>query len=104
MHPWSAGQLSAFLAWSASASPLHAAWYLLAMTGMRRGELLGLRWRDIDLDAGTVSVHRSVGAGQQLRYRLAALRQGHRPPARPARAMGPAGQTLGLAGELDSQT
>ena len=61
MHPWSAGQLSAFLAWSASASPLHAAWYLLAMTGMRRGELLGLRWRDIDLDAGTISVRRSVG-------------------------------------------
>lgn len=61
MHPWSAGQLSAFLAWSAVASPLHAAWYLLAMSGMRRGELLGLRWRDIDLDAGTVSVRRSVG-------------------------------------------
>jgi integrase len=28
---------------------------------MRRGELLALRWRDLDLDAGRVSVRRSVG-------------------------------------------
>ena len=28
---------------------------------MRRGELLALRWRDVDLDAATVSVRRSVG-------------------------------------------
>lgn len=31
------------------------------MTGMRRGELLALRWRDVDLDAATVSVRRSAG-------------------------------------------
>lgn len=31
------------------------------MTGMWRGELLALRWRDIDLDAGTISVRHSVG-------------------------------------------
>ena len=36
-------------------------WHLLAMTGMRRGEALALRWRDVDLDAGTVSVRRSAG-------------------------------------------
>jgi integrase len=34
---------------------------VLAYTGMRRGELLALRWRDIDLDAATISVRRSVG-------------------------------------------
>jgi integrase len=28
---------------------------------MRRGEALALRWRDVDLDAGTVSVRRSAG-------------------------------------------
>ena len=31
------------------------------MTGMRRGEALALRWRDVDLDAATVSVRRSAG-------------------------------------------
>jgi integrase len=29
-------------------------------TGLRRGEVLGLRWSDIDLDAGTLSVRRSL--------------------------------------------
>ena len=43
---------------TASITPL---WTLLAMTGMRRGEALALRWRDVDLDAGTVSVRRSAG-------------------------------------------
>jgi integrase len=33
---------------------------LAAMSGMRRGELCGLRWVDVDLDAGTVSVKRAV--------------------------------------------
>lgn len=31
-------------------------WYLAANTGMRRGELVGLRWRDVDLAAGRLSV------------------------------------------------
>jgi integrase len=35
---------------------LFATWLLTATTGMRRGELLGLRWCDVDLDAGAVSV------------------------------------------------
>ena len=61
MHPWTAEQLGAFLCWSRENSRLHAAWDLLAYTGMRRGELLALRWRDIDTDAATIAVRRSVG-------------------------------------------
>jgi integrase len=41
--------------------PHAAAWHVLATTGMRRGEALALRWRDIDLDGSTISVRRSVG-------------------------------------------
>ena len=33
---------------------------LLLTTGLRRGELCGLQWRDLDFDNGTVSVNRSV--------------------------------------------
>jgi integrase len=33
---------------------------LAAMTGMRRGEVLGLRWPDIDLDAGRLAVRRTA--------------------------------------------
>jgi len=61
MHPWTAAQLRTFLDWSRENSPLFAAWWLLAYTGMRRGELLALRWRDIDLKAGTITVRRSAG-------------------------------------------
>lgn len=35
-------------------------WVLLATTGMRLGEALGLQWRDLDLDRGTVMIRRDV--------------------------------------------
>ena len=38
--------------------PLYAAWLLFATTGMRRGEVAGLRWVDVDLNAGRVSPRR----------------------------------------------
>jgi len=59
-RPWTAAQLAGFLGWSRGHSELHPAWHVLAMTGMRRGELLALRWRGIDLDAATIGVRRSV--------------------------------------------
>lgn len=34
--------------------------YLALSTGMRKGELLGLRWEDVDLDGGVIHVRRSV--------------------------------------------
>lgn len=33
---------------------------LAATTGMRRGEVLGLRWKDVDLDAGALTVNQSL--------------------------------------------
>ena len=61
MHPWDVGHLAAFLGWAEGASQSYAPWHLLAMTGMRWEQALALRWRDLDLDAGTVSVRRSAG-------------------------------------------
>jgi integrase len=61
MQCWTAGQLAAFLAWSAGHSEWHPLWALLAASGARRGEALALRWRDLDLDTCTVSIRRSAG-------------------------------------------
>ena len=36
---------------------------LIAATGLRIGELLGLRWRALDLDIGTLAVRESVFEG-----------------------------------------
>ena len=42
----------------------HYALYVLAVTtGMRQGELLGIQWKDIDLDGGKLRVNRSVYNG-----------------------------------------
>jgi integrase len=39
-------------------------------TGMRRGEILGLRWADVDLGKGAVTVRRSVEATKEgLRFK-----------------------------------
>ncbi|MGH3952734.1 MAG: tyrosine-type recombinase/integrase [Mycobacterium sp.] len=52
----------------------HAAPIILAAaTGMRRGEVLGLRWRDVDLTAGSVTISGTMtGSGTKLRRELSA--------------------------------
>ncbi|NSW76107.1 MAG: site-specific integrase [Candidatus Atribacteria bacterium] len=39
---------------------LYPAFLLLATTGLRRGELLGLRWQDVDLDRGVITVSQAL--------------------------------------------
>jgi integrase len=51
---WSRVEVRKFLA-AASRDRLHAAWRL-SLYGLRRGEVLGLRWSDIDLKAKTLTV------------------------------------------------
>jgi integrase len=60
-HAWNAQQLQAFLR-AAAGHRLFPAFWLLASTGMRRSELLGLRWDDIDLKRARVSVNRGLVA------------------------------------------
>jgi integrase len=58
MKVWSPQQLRAFLK-SVKGDRLYAAWLLVITTGMRRGELLGLRWEDIDLATGQVHIRQT---------------------------------------------
>jgi integrase len=59
MRTWSADELRAFLA-SVRADFLYPLWLLAATTGMRRGEIAGLIWPNVDLDAARLSVRRTV--------------------------------------------
>jgi integrase len=52
---WTAEEAATFLQHVAE-ERLAALWVLALHTGMRRGELAGLRWRDVDLEAGTLTV------------------------------------------------
>ena len=59
MVTWSTGELRAFLD-GVRGDRLAAAYVLLATTGMRRGEALGLRWADLDHDHGQAAIRQTV--------------------------------------------
>ena len=56
---WSSEQVSQFLT-SAKGDDLAPLWLLVATTGMRRGEVLGLHWRDVDLATAKLTIRRAV--------------------------------------------
>jgi integrase len=73
---WTAEEARRFLA-AASDHLLASAFHLAAVAGLRRGEVLGLRWSDLDLDVGRLRVAQQlmVEAG---RIRLKPVPDRHR--------------------------
>jgi len=59
MRAWSSAELGRFITFTELGRG-GGVWRLLATTGMRRGELLGLRWADIDLDAGRLTIRQTM--------------------------------------------
>lgn len=78
---WTPEQVATFLA-ASEAHRLHAAFYLALMTGMRRGEILGLRWSDVDLERGRLTVRsnlvevRTEATGRIIRGRATIMKVG----------------------------
>ncbi len=56
---WTGEQLGAFLD-AVSDDRLYPLFHLIAYRGLRRGEAVGLRWRDVDLDRGALRVSQQV--------------------------------------------
>jgi len=56
---WTPAELRSFLSATAE-EPLGPLFRVAAMTGMRRGEVCGLRWCDVDLDAGRIEVRQQL--------------------------------------------
>jgi integrase len=63
MRPLDEGQVKSLLR-VARGERFEALYVLAVTTGMRSGELLGLRWEDVDLEAGTLQVRRTIFNGR----------------------------------------
>jgi integrase len=57
---WTAAHLSTFLDLTQSDAELGLLWRVVGLRGLRRGEACGLRWVDLDLDAGELSVRQQL--------------------------------------------
>ena len=69
VQPWTSDQVRRFLV-AAREDPFYLAFLLLTVYGLRRGEVLGLRWDDIDCERAEIHIR------QQLERYNAALQLG----------------------------
>jgi len=75
---WSAAEVRTFLD-TVSTDRLFAMWRLAAMTGMRRGELVGLRWADVNLADHRLAVRQTVtGIGSRVAFGEPKTKRGKR--------------------------
>ncbi|NYV74862.1 site-specific integrase [Streptomyces sp. UH6] len=59
LRPWTLDETLTFLE-AARTDPLYPAFVLAVALGMRRGEILGLHWQDVDLDRRTLTVRTTL--------------------------------------------
>jgi len=64
---WDVDEVNQFLN-NQKDSPKYALFYTDLFTGMRRSEILALRWSDIDLTQGTIAVKRGLHQGKDRKY------------------------------------
>lgn len=59
LRPWTLDETLTFLE-AARSDPLYPAFVLAVALGLRRGEILGLHWQDVDLERRTLTVRRQL--------------------------------------------
>jgi integrase len=66
---WTASQARTFLTATVD-HPLGTLYRLALLTGMRRGELLALRWQDVDLERGSLAVRRTLTRDRHDKWQM----------------------------------
>jgi hypothetical protein len=96
---WTPAELSAFLG-AAHRQRLYSALHLAAHTGLRRGELIGLRWADLYEQTGRLSVCRTLQtvAGRPVEFGVKTAPTGEPSTSTTTRS------TFSTGGESDSDT
>lgn len=78
MKTWTADQIRTFLE-ATRATRMYPLWVTLATTGMRRGEALGLRWEDVDVENARLSVRQNMtSSGYKVQIGEPKTRRGRR--------------------------
>lgn len=68
MRVWSSEQMKTFLT-ATEGERLGPVYVVMCTCGLRRGEALGLRWQDVDLDGGRLSVRQTlVSTGYKIEF------------------------------------
>ena len=67
MQVWNEREIESFLE-AAKATPYYALFYTALFTGMRRSEMLALRWLDVDLNTGHATINRTLHQLNDLSY------------------------------------
>ena len=67
VSPLTPEQVGVFLA-SVAGDPLEALYFAAFTTGLRQGELLGIRWQDLDLDGATLCVAQALQRGKGVTF------------------------------------
>lgn len=67
LKPWSLGETLDFLA-ASRRDPLYAAFVLAIAMGLRRGEIIGLRWSDLDLENRVLHVRQQTQRRRGVLY------------------------------------
>jgi len=85
MHAWDEEQVRLFLAEARRSSTYYSLYLTAILTGMRQGELLGLRWSDIDFVLGTASIQQTIyRLGSTILFKEPKTARGRRSVALPA--------------------
>ncbi len=63
---WSVKEVKTVLQWNevSETDDLHAMWRLIAETGVRRGEAVALKWKDINWDARKISINKAADSAR----------------------------------------